>query len=107
MKRLFFSLALASTLAIPALAYANSNMFEVNCAKGDGKCSKDFNKVYEIANVTLTCTDGSTLYDDNVSSPNALIICQSVSSSKSQNEYICDAQNQTITYDIKSHFKCK
>ena len=104
MKSLFFSFALA--LAIPSLAFAEPDL-ESDCKKGEGKCTTEFYSITGTAIVSLNCTDGSSVHDGGVSSPNSAISCEPEDGDKSHHRYICDRKGKKITYDIKSHLTCK
>ena len=105
MKVLLISVALG--LAIPSLASATENLMS-DCQIGQDECKTEFYKVTGTAIVALNCTDGSTVYDEVVSSPNIAITCtRYADKGPSHREYICDSTGQKITYDIKSHLKCK
>ena len=74
MKALLFSLSVALGLAIPSLASATENLIS-DCKKGQGKCETEFHDVTGQAIVSLNCTDGSTVHEQGVSSPNVAISC--------------------------------
>ncbi|WP_421726165.1 hypothetical protein [Bauldia sp.] len=104
MKNLIVSLALV--LGIPSVASAED--LEFDCQKGWGECKDTWyavegGPVY----VTIKCSDGSKIYDQYVSSPNAKIICQFDKDDNSSVTYECNQGGQKVTYDIKAHLKCK